>query len=236
LDYFLTKFYNIMGKKLRQRSIIEGELPSRCVPSCSGEFMNVSGSFSISDESINVVVETTVYGESDSESYYGKTFREVLAELAGSNYGPGAFVDALRALPDWKKVLARINQEDEAAELQSKQVRVIEAEKRISEQAYFGQVVSSSQDGRYQMGWRRIWSSNRAIRVVVLVDGIEHIVGGLFGSQPVSVNFDDQVSEFQGQIELPIEASQSSKALREFKLHCFRVGVEPVELLSLNIC
>ena len=225
-----------MGKKLRQRSIIEGELPSRCVPSCCGEFMNVSGRFSISEDSINVVVETTVYGESDSESYYGNTFREVLSELAGSNYRPGAFVDALQALPDWKEILTRMNQEEAAAELQSKQVRVIETEKRISEQAYFGQIVASSQDGRYQMGWRRILSSNRAIRVVVLVDGIEHIVGGLFGSQPVSVNFDEQVSEFQGQIELPIEASQSSKALREFKLHCFRVGVEPVELLSLNVC
>ena len=146
-----------MGKKLRQRSIIEGELPSRCVPSCSGEFMNVSGSFSISDESINVVVETTVYGESDSESYYGNTFREVLAELAGSNYGPGAFVDALRALPDWKEVLTRMNQEEEAAELQSEQVCVIETEKRISGQAYLGQIFASSQDGRYRMGWRRIW-------------------------------------------------------------------------------
>lgn len=225
-----------MSKNLRQRIIIEGELPSRRVPSCCGELMEVSGSYSISKESINVIVETTVNGESDSESYYGNNFREVLSELAGSNYGPGAFVDALRPLPDWKEILTRINQEEAAAELQSKQVRVIEAEKRIRAQAYFGQIVSSSQDGRYQMGWRRIWSSNRAIRVVVLVDGVEQIVGGLFGSQPVSVNFDEQVSEFQGQIELPIEASQSSKALREFKLHCFRVGVEPVELLSLNIC
>ena len=224
-----------MAKNLCERRIIEGELPSRHVPSCCGDLMEVSGSYSISKYSINVIVETTVNGESDSESYCGNTFREVLSELARSNYGPGAFVDALRALPDWKEVLTRMNQEEEAAELEAKKVRFIEVEKRISEQAYFGQILASSHDGKYRMGWRRIWSSNSAIRVVVIIDGIEHVVDGLFGSKPFSVNFDEQDLEFKGQIELPLDGPLSSKHSSDLKVHYFRVGVGPVELLSLNV-
>jgi hypothetical protein len=225
-----------MPRRKRQRSVIEEGLPSRSVLSCHGESMEVNGSYSITQEGIAVIVETTVNGEKSSDACSGRTFQEVLSELAATNYGPEAFLEALRALPEWDQLEARMKQEELESEERLDQARAAAAEKQRLHEASLGQIVARSADGRFQMGWRRIWHSERAIRVVVTVNGREDSIAELFGAKPTSVTFDERAEEFQGQIVLPTKPGSAGAPAQELKRHRFRVGVQPPKLRSLEVC
>ena len=225
-----------MPRHKRPRTVIEQDLPSRFVSSCHGELMEVSGSFCITGEGITVAVETSLNGETDCDACSGRTFQEVLSELGATNYGAEAFLDALRALPEWEHLEARMEQEELQAEEESTRARAAAAEQRIRDQASLGQIVARSADGRYQMGWRKVWHSDGAIRVVVLVDGKENPIAELFGAKPTSVVFDELAEEFVGQIKFPIKNGAVGFQDTQFAIQRFRVGVEPSKLRWIARC
>lgn len=210
------------------------ELPPITVMSSHGDSMEVSGSASISTDEILVVVETVVFGESDSEACSGSTFSEVFSQLDGTNYDSEAFLSVLKTLPEWGEIERRIAAEELVHDSKVLQAINERAEREVQEHKWLGQVVAQSCDGNYRMAWRRVWHSERAIEVIVLIDGTQHAIADLFGARPFQVAFDERREVFEGRIRLPDKAGGPTADGVQPILYRFVVGVVPLELRYLR--
>jgi len=213
---------------------IEMELPSITVMSAHGDSMEVRGGFSISLAEISVFVETIVHGEIDTEACYGSTFSEVFSQLDATNYDSGAFLAVLRTLPEWGQIERRIAAE--TSDYDSKNLQAIKerADRTVREEAWLGQDVAQSGDGRFRMAWRRVWYSERAVEVVVSIDGKQHAIADLSGGRPFQVAFDERGEVFEGRIRLPAGTGSPTAACVRPLLYRFAVGVAPLELKYLR--
>lgn len=197
--------------------------------------MEVSGLFCIEPSGVAVEVSTTLGGTTDIDFCAGSTFQEMFSELAYTNYESEDVLSFLKQQPEWEQIEERIkNEEAAAAEQQKKEA---EDRKKRDEQhlEWLSQILASDPSNRYQFGWRRIFTSERAIRVFVRVDNQEHSISEMFGAKPYDVVFDSVKNEFKGKIDLPGVSSNGnpSKWTKTFP-HEFNVGVDPVGIAYLQ--
>ena len=198
--------------------------------------MEVSGLFCIEPSRVAVEVSTTMGGITDIEFCAGSNFQEMFSELACTKYEIEKVLEFLKQEPEWDKIEERIKSEASASA--EKQKKEEEDRKNRDKQhlEWLSQILASDPSNRYQFGWRRIFTSERAIRVFLRVDNQEHSISEMFGANPYDVAFDSVKNEFEGKIDLPSSSSngEPSKWTETFP-HSFHVGVEPLKLNSLKI-
>jgi len=213
----------------------ERSLPSFSVEQPVEGQMEVSGLFSIDPSGVAVEVSTTLGGITDMEFCAGSTFQEMFSVLACTNYDIAKVLEFLKQQPEWEQIEERIKNEKAAAAEQQK--KEAEDRKKRDEQhlEWLSQTLASDPSNRYQFGWRRIFTSERAIRVFVRVDNQEHSISEMFGAKPYDVAFDSVKNEFEGKIDLPSASSNGSPSKwNETFPHKFKVGVDPVEITYLR--
>jgi len=197
--------------------------------------MEVSGLFFIDPSSVAVEVSTTLGGITDIEFCAGSTFQEMFSVLACTNYDIEKVLEFLKQQPEWDEIEERMK--NEAAASAEQQKKKEEDRKKRDEQhlEWLSQILASDPSNRYQFGWRRIFTSERAIRVYVRVDNQEHSISEMFGAKTYDVVFDSVKNEFGGKIDLPSPSSNGnpSKWTETFP-HSFRVGVDPVGIAYLQ--
>ena len=165
--------------------------------------MEVSGLFCIEPSRVAVEVSTTLGGTTDIEVCAGSTFQEMFSELACTNYEIDDVIAFLKQQPEWEEIEDRIK--NEATASAEKQKKEEEDRKNRDKQhlEWLSQILASDPSNRYQFGWRRIFTSERAIRVFLRVDKQEHSISEMFGAKPYDVAFDSVKNEFEGKIDLP---------------------------------
>ena len=225
-----------MRHKRKKRLSFERSLPSFSIEQPVEGRMEVSGLLSIEPSSVTVEVSTTLNGITDIEVCSGSTFQEMFSELACTNYEIEKVLEFLKQQPEWDKIEERIKSEASASA--EKQKKEEEDRKNRDKQhlKWLSQILASDPSNRYQFGWRRIFTSVRAIRVFLRVDNQEYSISEMFGAKPYDVAFDSVKNEFEGKIDLPSSSSngEPSKWTETFP-HSFHVGVEPLKLNSLKI-
>ncbi len=197
--------------------------------------MEVSGLFFIDPSSVAAEVSTTLGGITDIEYCAGSTFQEMFSVLACTNYDIEKVLEFLKQQPEWDKIEERMKSEAAAATQQQK--KEAEDRKKRDEQhlEWLSQILASDPSNRYQFGWRRIFTSERAIRVYVRVDNQEHSISEMFGAKPYDVVFDSVKNEFEGKIDLPSASSNGNPSNWTGTFpHKFKVGVDPIGVVFLQ--
>lgn len=163
------------------------------------------------------------------------TKNQMFCKLASTNYGIADVLGFLKQQPEWEEIEERIKSEETASAEQQKNEEADRKEGEKLRLEWLSQILAIDPSSRYQFGWRRIFTSERAIRVFVLADNQEHPIAEMFGAKPYDVTFDSVKNEFEGKINLPNASlnGNPSKWTQTFP-HIFRVGVEPVEITFLQ--
>jgi len=225
----------IMRHKTKKPLSFERSLPLISIDQAVEGRMEISALFSIDPSSVAIEVSTSLDGVTDIEVCSGSTFNEMFCKLASTNYGIADVLGFLKQQPEWEEIEERIKSEETASAEQQKNEEADRKEREKLRLEWLSQILAIDPSSRYQFGWRRIFTSERAIRVFVLVDNREHPIAEMFGAKPYDVTFDSVKNEFEGKINLP-DASLNgnpSKWTQTFP-HTFRVGVEPVEITFLQ--
>jgi hypothetical protein len=223
-----------MRHKRKKQLSFERSLPSFAIEQPVEGQMEVSGLFCIEPSRVAVEVSTTLGGTTDIEVCAGSTFQEMFSELACTNYEIDDVIAFLKQQPEWEEIEDRIK--NEATASVEKQKKEEEDRKNRDKQhlEWLSQILASDPSNRYQFGWRRIFSSERAIRVFLRVDKQEHSISEMFGAKPYDVAFDSVKNEFEGKIDLPSASNGNPSNWTDTFPHKFKVGVDPVGIAYLQ--
>ena len=224
-----------MRHKRKKSLSFERSLPLISIDQPVEGRMEISGLFSIDPSSVAIEVSTSLGGVTDIEVCSGSTFNEMFCKLASTNYGIADVLGFLKQQPEWEEIEERIKSEETTSAEQQMNEEADRKEGGKLRLEWLSQILAIDPSSRYQFGWRRIFTSERAIRVFVLADNQEHPIAEMFGAKPYDVAFDSVKNEFEGKINLPNASlnGNPSKWTQTFP-HTFRVGVEPVEITFLQ--
>lgn len=183
-------------------------LPRETTQSALGETIQVWGSIEIDDDGFEATIHSKVDGHrKETDCFFGKTFKELEADMGSSNYPFDALMEKVRSLRYWPKLKKGIEQE----ELQHQNPQVHAKPLTESERNYFNNklnvqekfneelnTLAQNNDGRIKL--------IKKVRVKPYYDTVLARDGGkietnLQPGNPKDVEFDKSSNSFIGILE-----------------------------------
>ncbi|MDA7624717.1 hypothetical protein N8697_00945 [bacterium] len=172
-------------------------LPRETTHSALGETIHVWGTIEIDDDGLEATIHSKVDGHrKETDCFFGKTFKELEADMGSSNYPFDALMEKVRSLRYWPRLKKRIER-DEAELDERREKEKKDKSKRGEESTIQGRIVAQNSDGSIKLGNRQFWSSAFARKTVLLKDGKE--ISTRLGSGPIEeVVFNSTRNTFVG--------------------------------------